>query len=57
MPQVTASRLGTSVTTRPGAPGTPRWSGEPCQNLRAHPTTSPGVASTNAKSGRQTSEP
>ena len=30
---------GTRVTTRPGASGTPRWSCDPCQNLRAHPVT------------------
>ena len=27
----------TSVTTRPGAPGTPRWSSEPCQKRRVKP--------------------
>ena len=40
----------TSVTTLPGASGIPRWSWEPCQNLRAHPDSVAGCRSSQGKS-------
>ena len=56
-PSTWPSGSGTRVTTRPGASGTPRWSCDPCQNRRTHPSTRATRASWCGKSGRQMSEP
>ena len=42
---------------RPGSSGIPRWSCDPCQNLRAQPRMWARRASRNGKSWRQISEP